>query len=118
MMRWLKLNADQILVISDDLDLPLGRIRMRKEGSPGGHNGLKSIAASLGTEKFPRMRVGIGRPPQPYPQAVLDWVLGKFSQDEVAMLEPGLERADQALSILFSQGFERAMNRANAPPEG
>ncbi|MCL5064244.1 MAG: aminoacyl-tRNA hydrolase [Firmicutes bacterium] len=117
MMRFLRLQPGQILVISDDLDLELGRIRVRLSGSAGGHNGLKSIAERLGTEAFARVRVGIGRPRDVrYP--VIDWVLGRFSGEEQKALNQGLERAEGAVSTALSEGVEAAMNRWNQTFKG
>lgn len=113
MMRFLKLEVDQMVVISDDLDLDLGRIRVRSRGSSGGHNGLKSIAAQLGTDEFARIRVGIGRPPDPR-HAVIDWVLGRVPETDRLLFESGLEQAGAAVTVTLTSGLSTAMNRFNA----
>lgn len=111
MMQWHRWNTDQVMVVADDLDLPLGRIRIRVSGSSGGHNGLKSIIERLGTEAFLRLKIGIGRPPQDF--RVIDWVLQRFSKDEWPVLEDALKRAQQALEVTLTEGVEPAMNRFN-----
>ena len=113
MLRWLKINPGRLLVISDDLDLPLGKIRVRRHGSAGGHNGLKSIVVSLNTEQFARIRVGIGRPPDPH-LPVIDWVLGTFSAAERPALAVALANAADATRVVLESGVEAAMNRYNA----
>ncbi len=115
MMNFLRLDARQILVVSDDLDLELGRIRVRPSGSPGGHNGLKSISARLGTDAFARVRVGIGRPKDPR-HRVIDWVLGRFTEDELPILEEALRRARGAVDTALKEGVGASMNRWNQNP--
>jgi PTH1 family peptidyl-tRNA hydrolase len=113
MMRFLRLDPRQLLVVSDDLDLDLGRIRLRARGSAGGHNGLKSITARLGTEEYARLRIGIGRPADPrYP--VIDWVLSRFAPDERDRLDESLASACGAVDAVLHDGVESAMNRWNA----
>lgn len=110
--RWLKADPGAVFVVSDDLDLPLGAIRIRREGSSGGHNGLKSVAEHLGTTAFPRLRIGIGRPPvRDY--AVIDWVLGRFTAAERNIVEEALGRAEEALQVAIREGIGAAMNRYN-----
>lgn len=110
--RWLKADPGTVLVISDDLDLPLGTIRIRGQGSSGGHNGLRSVAEHLGTTAFPRLRIGIGRPPS-NDYAVVDWVLGRFTAAERAVVEETLERAEEALRVAIRDGIPAAMTRYN-----
>ncbi len=112
MLRWLKIDSQRLLVISDDLDLPLGKIRLRRQGSAGGHNGLKSIALRLNSEHFARIRVGIGRPPDPQ-LPVIDWVLSPFSAGERSALETALANAAAAARLVLQSGVEAAMNRYN-----
>jgi peptidyl-tRNA hydrolase, PTH1 family len=84
---------------------------LREQGSPGGHNGIKSLIAELGTQSFPRIRVGIGRPPQAWDPA--DYVLGNFSAQEFSELPQVLDNIQQAVLAILSQGFVKAMNRHN-----
>jgi len=107
-----RLQPQDIFVVVDDLDLPLGRIRLRAGGSAGGHNGLKSIIDALGTTDFPRLRVGIGRPPVGVDPA--DHVLTSFSAEERAALDTALDRAAEALEVAVLEGIEVAMSRFNA----
>ena len=93
-MNFYKIDADDILVICDDLDSPLGRIRLRAKGSAGGHNGLKSIIQHTGTENFKRIKLGIDRSDV---ISVIDWVLKKFTKEELKSLEPVFEKTDDAI---------------------
>lgn len=107
---YFKIPTANIIIIYDDMDLDLGRLRMRMKGSAGSHNGMKSIITCLSSEDFPRIRVGIGRHGQ---MDAKDYVLGKFSQEDRQALNPALEKAaDAALEILDS-GVEKAMNKYN-----
>ena len=107
-----KISPDHVLVISDDVDLPLGKLRIRKGGSAGGHNGLKSIIQHLGTDQFPRLKVGVGGKPHPdYDMA--DWVLGKLQGEDKKIMDDAAVRAAQAVECLLSQGIDRAMNQFN-----
>ena len=110
--RFYKISPDHVLVISDDVDLPLGKLRIRKGGSAGGHNGLKSIIQHLGTDQFPRLKVGVGGKPHPdYDMA--DWVLGKLQGEDKRTMDDAAVRAAQAVECLLSQGIDRAMNQFN-----
>lgn len=102
---------DEALVVCDDYALPLGTIRTRRRGSDGGHNGLASIRSALGTDDFPRMRLGIGNPPAGEDPA--DFVLSHFAPQEAAAVDDLLERAVRALETAVGQGIETAMNRFN-----
>lgn len=102
---------EEILVISDDLDLPVGRMRIRKGGSDGGHNGLKSIIAELGSANFNRLRVGIGRPE---PGGTIDYVLNGFEGEEAKEFSVVLDRSVEAVKMVLSSGIVRAMNTFNA----
>ena len=110
--RFYKIPSDHVLVIYDDVSLPLGKLRIRVKGSAGGHNGLKNIIAQLGTDAFPRIRIGVGAPPHPdYDMA--DWVLSAFKdQDAVDMRDAAL-RAAHAAECYITDGADRAMNRFN-----
>lgn len=104
---------ERLLVVCDDVSLPLGRIRVRASGSHGGHNGLKSITAELGTQAFPRVRVGIGMPES---GDMVEYVLSRFHADELPVVEEELQRAAAAVMTVLREGVEPAMNRFNARP--
>jgi len=108
--RFYKVPPESILVIYDDLDLPVGRIRLRPEGGSGGHKGMKSIIEHLGTNGFLRLRVGIGRPPHGDP---VDYVLNDFAPDEGLVIEEAYERAVSAVELWLAEGIVAAMNRYN-----
>ena len=107
-----KLSPSDVLIVVDDADLPLGRLRMRTRGSAGGHNGLKSVIQELGTIEFPRLRVGVGR------QAgeLKNHVLGRFSEDEKAQIDAAVKRAADAAELFAKESILAAMNRYNAAP--
>ena len=107
-----KLPPERVLVIFDDISLPIGRIRVRKDGSAGGHNGIKSIIQSLGSDKFPRVKVGVGEKPHP-DYDLADWVLSRFSKDEEKALEPALEHAAAAALKVVEEGTEKAASAYN-----
>jgi len=100
-----------MMIALDDVALPCGRIRLRASGSSGGHNGLKDIERVLGTDEYPRLRVGIDPPPPQVPQR--DYVLGKFSSDQRKALDPALSRAADAVSTWIDRGIVAAMNQFN-----
>lgn len=115
-LDWFDLNAAQILVLVDDMDLPLGRLRLRAAGSAGGHNGLRSTIAHLGSEQFARLRIGIGPPsgdPSQRRERTISHVLGRFSADEKPVLDQVLDEVLQGVQLIRSQGLERAGNRLN-----
>lgn len=105
-----KCALQDLMVIGDDLDIPLGKIRIRRCGGCGGHRGLESVAASLGSTDFPRLRVGIGRPSVGDPA---DYVLSAFSKEEEALVRESLDKACQALKIWIFEGIEACMNKFN-----
>ncbi|MDX2270399.1 MAG: aminoacyl-tRNA hydrolase [Cyanobacteriota bacterium] len=109
---WYKISADQVLVIYDDMDLPLGRIRLRANGSSGGHNGIKSLIQHLGTQEFPRLRIGVGQPKGE--KDVVGHVLGGFSEKEQPCWSQVLRVAAEAVETLIQQDLSTAMNRFNA----
>ncbi|MBQ9774895.1 MAG: aminoacyl-tRNA hydrolase [Lentisphaeria bacterium] len=113
--RKLGLKPEEILVIHDDLDLPVGKMRLKCGGSDGGHNGLKSIIAELGSASFKRLRIGIGRP---LPGQTVDYVLGKFEEEGIDV-NVVLNAAKDAVQTVLTAGMSRAMNQFNAwtPPE-
>lgn len=109
---WYKLPPESVLVIYDDMDLPLGRLRLRLSGSAGGHNGMKSAIAHLGTQNFPRLRVGIGKAIAE--DNTISHVLGRFTPDETPVLSDILQLVVDAVDLSLKQGFEKAMNRYNS----
>jgi PTH1 family peptidyl-tRNA hydrolase len=113
--RFYDLTRERLLVILDDIDLPLGMLRMRPEGGSGGQGGLKSIITSLGTEAFPRLRVGIGRPPGV--RAAAGYVLRDFQPDERELIDLALDRAVDAAECFVLEGLTTAMNRYNGPAD-
>lgn len=106
-----KIPAEHVLVVSDEMSLPVGKIRIRPKGSAGGHNGLKSIISVLGTENFPRIRLGVGAPPPEYD--VKDWVLSTFRNQDAEDFYAAAERAAQAVEAYITLGPEKAMNLYN-----
>ena len=111
-MAFYQLAPADVMIVLDDVALPCGKLRIRPGGSSGGHNGLKDIARALGTEQYPRLRIGVGPPPPRVPQR--DWVLGRFGEDQRAGVNAALDRAADALLAWIGQGIEPAMNRFNA----
>ena len=107
-----QIQPDHVLVVSDDTALALGRLRIRKGGSAGGHNGLKNIILHLGTDQFPRLRVGVGEKPHPdYDMA--DWVLGKFVGEDKKTVDAAVKRAADAIECILADGLDKGMNRFN-----
>jgi PTH1 family peptidyl-tRNA hydrolase len=114
------LSLSDLLIIYDDLDLPLGKIRLRQSGSSAGHKGMNSIISALGSEDFPRIRVGIGRP-QTEQQAVnedaiVNYVLSDFSPQEEAIIKPVIARVSEAIDCFLTQGIVPAMSKFNQSP--
>lgn len=108
-----RVPPERVLVVSDETALAVGRMRLRKGGSAGGHNGLKSIIQHLGTDQFPRLRLGVGEKPHPdYDMA--DWVLGKFLGEDKKAMDTAVRRAADAVECVFSQGVDQAMNQYNS----
>ena len=107
-----KIPPEHILVVSDEVSLAPGKIRVRRSGSAGGHNGLKNIIAHLGTDQFPRIRLGVGQKPHPdYDMA--DWVLGKFQGEDKKAVEAAVKKAADAAECLIREGVDKAMNQYN-----
>lgn len=111
-LRFFKLEPADLLVLCDDLNLPLGKIRIRKGGSDGGQKGLRDIAAHLGTEEYARLRIGIG---ERGAVDAADYVLGRFRSAERPLIDDSLILATQAVAVWVSQGPDAAMNRFNGP---
>ncbi len=116
LVHWYKVAPDDILVVYDDLDLPTGKVRLRANGSAGGHNGLSSIIQHLHTNQFPRLRVGIGRPANAHVETI-NYVLGIPTGDEHILLATGEDRAANAIPQIVEQGVAAAMNLINPDPE-
>ena len=111
-VKFYKIPPEHVIVVSDEISLPIGKLRIRTKGSAGGHNGLKDIIAKLGTDGFPRIRIGVGAPPHPdYDMA--DWVLSSFKNQDAEDMLAAAARAAQAAQCYITQGADRAMNRFN-----
>lgn len=114
---WYKLEPELVLVIYDDMDLPLGKTRLRLSGSAGGHNGMKSAIAHLGTQNFPRLRIGIGKPKGAVnvdESGSVSHVLGRFSSAENQVMSVVLQFVVECVELSFKQGVEKAMNVCNS----
>jgi PTH1 family peptidyl-tRNA hydrolase len=104
-------SKENLIVISDDVELDVGKIRVRPKGSAGGHNGLKNIIAQLGCDEFKRVRVGVGKKPKQWD--MVDWVLGHFEGDDATLIKEGIKDAADAVECIISQGVDSAMNTFN-----
>jgi PTH1 family peptidyl-tRNA hydrolase len=113
--RYYRIEPDALLVVTDDVNLPLARLRARARGSAGGHNGLRSVAQHLGTEAFPRLRVGVGRGDQR--RDLADHVLARFDADETPVIDAAIARAADAAALFATEGIGPVMNRFNAVAE-
>ncbi|MEW4528840.1 aminoacyl-tRNA hydrolase [Maioricimonas sp. JC845] len=114
-LKFYKLPPEHLLVVCDDLNLPTGRLRLRREGSSGGQKGVQDIINQLGTKEFARLRIGIDRPPGRMDAA--NYVLGRFSRAERDTMDEAIQRACQTVATWVTEGVEAAMNRANVAPE-
>ena len=108
---YFKVALDHLIIVCDDIALPVGRVRIRSRGSSGGHNGLKSIEAHLHTEYYARLRVGVSSPEE---EKLVDYVLGKFSHEEIKIIEEITAKAIKALELWIAAGIAIAMQTANA----
>ena len=108
-----KISAENIIVIYDDISLDVGKLRIRRKGTDGGHNGIKSIIYHLNNDQFPRIKVGCGKKPHP-DYNLADWVLSEFKKDEQKALEPALENACKAIELLLDNQIDKAMNLYNS----
>ena len=116
-LDWFDLEIDQLIVLVDDMDLPLGRLRLRAQGGAGGHNGLKSTIQHLGTQEFARLRIGIGAPgrnPEERRARTVSHVLGQFNRSEEPLLQDVLREVLSGLNHIQRQGLDRAGNAINA----
>ena len=111
LLRRRRRRAADLLIVHDDLDLPLGQLRLKPGNGPGGHNGLRSIIETLGTGQFPRLRIGIGRPPAGVDPA--EFVLERFTPDERPVIDAAIDRAAEAALAVATDGLPGAMNRYN-----
>ncbi len=107
-----KVPPERVIVVSDETALPIGRLRIRRGGSAGGHNGLKSVIARLGTDQFPRIRLGVGDKPHP-DYDMTDWVLSAFKGQDAADMELVAKKAADAVECYITEGADRAMNKFN-----
>ena len=110
--QFYKIPADHVLVIYDDISLPVGKLRVRPTGSAGGHNGIKNIIAHLGTQEFPRVKIGVGAP-EGADKDMVDWVIGAPSQAERKILAESFEKAIKAAEGIIERGCQQAMNDFN-----
>jgi len=112
LISFYKNGVDGLIVVHDDLDIPLGKIRFKSDGGTGGHRGLKSITSRLGSDQYDRLKIGIGRPP--VPMTAETYVLQAFSPEEKKTLEKVLEKGAEGILFWLTQGCEQAMNKYNA----
>ena len=111
-VNFYKIKPENVIVVSDEVSLPIGKLRIRKKGSAGGHNGLKNIIAHLGTDAFPRIRIGVGSAPHPdYDMA--DWVLSSFKNQDLKDMQDAAKRAAEAVECYIEKGADKAMNLFN-----
>ena len=113
MAQFYKIPPENIIIINDDISLDTGRIRIRKKGSAGGHNGLKSIILRLNSDEFPRVKMGVGAPKHD-DYDLADFVLGRFTKEEIPVMEEAIKKAEGAVSEIIKNGTESAMNKYNA----
>ena len=111
-MAFYQLPPADVVIVLDDIALPCGRLRLRESGSSGGHNGLKDIERALGTQQYPRLRLGIDPPPPPVQGK--QYVLGKFTPEQRKLIDPAIDRASGAILCWIDKGIESAMNQFNA----
>lgn len=110
--KFYKIPAEKVIVIFDDISLPIGKLRVRRKGSAGGHNGIKSIIAHLGSENFPRVKIGVGAKPHP-DYDLGDWVLTSFKKEDFPALKEAMESACKAVELIVKGETDKAMNQYN-----
>ena len=110
-VNFYKVSLEDLIVVYDDMDIAISNIRLRKSGSPGSHNGMKSIVNILGDDRFPRIRVGIGKPV--YEDDIINYVIGPIPEEEIPKLNEGVEKAKEAIVELLKNGIDSAMNKFN-----
>lgn len=108
-----KIKPENVIVIYDDISLDVGKLRIRRKGTDGGHNGIKSIIYHLNSDQFPRIKLGCGKKPHP-DYDLIDWVISEFKKDELKALEPALENACKAIELLLDNQIDKAMNLYNS----
>lgn len=108
-----KIPPEHIIILFDDISLPPGKLRIRRKGSDGGHNGIKSILYLLGSDQFPRIKLGVGTKPRP-DYDLADWVLSTFQKDELSRMKEAMEKACEAVPLLVREETDRAMNLYNS----
>mgnify|MGYP001362173591 FL=1 len=108
-----KIPPEHIIILFDDISLPPGKLRIRRRGSGGGHNGIKSILYLLGSDQFPRIKLGVGAKPRP-DYDLADWVLSTFQKDELSRMKEAMEKACEAVPLLVREETDRAMNLYNS----
>ncbi len=110
--KFYKIPPEKIIVIFDDISLPCGKLRIRRKGTDGGHNGIKSIIYHLNSDQFPRIKIGVGAKPNP-DYDLADWVLSKFGKDDMEQLKSAITKATEVLPDILDGNIDRAMNKAN-----
>ena len=111
--QFYKIPMEKVIVLYDDISLDVGRLRIRRKGSDGGHNGIKSILYLTGSDQVPRIKLGVGKKPHPE-MDLADWVLSRFTKEEGKLLEEAIDKAAQALELMIQDNAEEAMNRFNS----
>lgn len=111
--KFYKIPPERVIIVYDDISLDVGNTRIRRKGSAGGHNGIKSIISHLQSENFPRVKIGVGKKPNP-DYDLVDWVLGKFPKDKEAELKASLENTTKAIRLIVKGEIDEAMNRYNS----
>lgn len=110
--KFYKIPAEKVIVMFDDISLPIGKLRIRRKGSAGGHNGIKSIIAHLGSENFPRVKIGVGAKPHP-DYDLADWVLTSFKKEDFPALKEAMVNAGEAVKLIVNGNTDKAMNLYN-----
>ena len=110
--KFYKIPPEKIIVIFDDISLPCGKLRIRRKGTDGGHNGIKSIIYYLNSDQFPRIKIGVGGKPNPE-YDLADWVLSKFGKDDTEQLKAAITKATEVLPFILDGEIDKAMNKAN-----
>jgi len=111
-VKFYKIPPERVIVVSDEVSLPIGKLRIRKKGSAGGHNGLKNIIQHLGTQEFPRIRIGVGAPPHPE-YDMIDWVMASFKNQDAVDMAEACKKTAMAVQSCIEDGIDRAMNKFN-----
>lgn len=110
--KFYKIPAEKVIVMFDDISLPIGKLRVRRKGSAGGHNGIKSIISHLGSENFPRVKIGVGAKPHP-DYDLADWVLANFKKEDFPALKEAMVNAGEAVKLIVNGNTDKAMNLYN-----